>query len=242
VLLDAATALNVNQQSGAALNRTSLFFANDSNVYSWLNYTNIPSGVHNITWAWFTPQNTLYYNGTYMVPSSGGNGGQTWSFLGINGHNVSSLLGAWQVNVYVDGSKSLVQTFTVNASVSYPHPRFSATDAAISRAFNSTSAMPINRTLSISVNETAVYSWINFTYVPCPLHNVTFVWITPQKTNYFNTSTTIPDPGSGKFWYSYTVYDDIFVQGHNAAQSTGTWEVDIYVDGIKILIQTFTLQ
>jgi hypothetical protein len=230
----------VNTASGAALNETSLFFTNDSNVYSWLSYSNVPPTTHNITWAWFTPQNALYYNATYIVPNTG-NSGETWSYLAISGNPPASKLGVWQVNIFVDGAKSVVQTFTINATSSFPKQRFSGTDSAISTAFNSSSVTPINRTLAISVSNTAVYSWVNFTYVPSPSHNVTFVWVTPQKTTYFNTSVTIPDPGAGKFWYAYTAYDNIFVNGHNAAQMTGVWEVDIYVDGTKILIQTFTI-
>jgi len=193
---------------------------------------------------WFSPQKSIYYNQSVIIPDPGA--GRIWTsymvydLIFVSGHQAAQMTGTWEVDIYYNGTKLLTQTFTLNATV--PTSRLTISDSAISATLNSTSKTLINRSLSISVNDPSVYTWVNFTYVPSPSHNVTFVWLTPQKTLYFNTSITIPDPGAGKFWYSYSVYDDIFVQGHQAAQMTGTWEVDIYVDGTLILRQPFTIQ
>ncbi len=143
------------------------------------------------------------------------------------------------MDIYFNGAKLWSQTFTLNATVP---PRIQIADSAVSPNFNSTSHYPVNRTLNITANATDVYSWVNFTSVPAPSHNVTWVWLTPQKSEYFASSGIIPGPGSGRIWSQYSVWDDVFVSGHQAAQLLGVWEVDIYVDGSKVLIQTFIIQ
>ena len=103
---------------------------------------------------------------------------------------------------------------------------------------NSTTGVPINRTASFSHNSLAVYSWLNFTNVPRPEHNVTWLYVMPNGTLYYNGTAMTTDPGVGYTWSSWAVYSYIHISGYQAANVTGTWTVDIYVDGRPSLSRT----
>ena len=239
---DSTTSLGLNSTTDGPINRTSLFSVNDARVYSWVNFTNVLSPNHNVTFAWLTPQKALYFNASTTLPDPGN--GSYWQYyvlyddIFVAGHSPANNTGTWEVDIYLDSVKLWTQTFTINSTVP---ARLQIADAAISQEFNSTSHEPLNRTLYIAPNETAVYSWIRFTNVPSPSHNVTWVWLTPQKTEYFNSTAVIPDPGAGQLWIAYNTWDSIFINGHSAASLPGLWEVDVYVDGSRVLIQTFSM-
>jgi hypothetical protein len=114
-------------------------------------------------------------------------------------------------------------------------------DSTTAQSLDQSTSQPVNRTQTFSVNDPAVYSWVKLVNIPSPSHNVTWVWISPNQTNYFTNSNSIPDPGQGKTWSSYYAWSNIYVAGHSAAQMQGTWEVDVYIDGTSYLTQYFSL-
>ena len=114
-------------------------------------------------------------------------------------------------------------------------------DSTTAQSVDSSTSQPINRSQTFSSSDSSVYSWVELGNIPPPTHNVTWVWIGPSGATYFDTSYTIPDPGSGKVWTSYNVWSSIYVEGHPAAQMSGLWEVDIYVDGSYFAYQLFTI-
>lgn len=106
---------------------------------------------------------------------------------------------------------------------------------------NSTIGVPINRTTSFSSSSPAVYSWLNFTNVPGPEQNVTFAFLEPDGTLYYNATVMIPDPGYRVQWPWWTAATYINIAGYPAANVTGAWKVDVYVDGRLSLVQSFTI-
>jgi len=66
--------------------------------------------------------------------------------------------------------------------------------------------------------------------------------LTPQKHIYYNTSDIIPDPGKGRSWSEYYVWSWIDVRGHVPSQLTGVWVVEVFVDGVKVLVQSFSIR
>jgi peptide/nickel transport system substrate-binding protein len=66
--------------------------------------------------------------------------------------------------------------------------------------------------------------------------------LTPQKHIYYNTSDIIPDPGKGRSWSEYYMWSWIDVRGHVPSQLTGAWVVEVFVDGVKVLVQSFSIR
>jgi len=102
--------------------------------------------------------------------------------------------------------------------------------------------LPLRRTQSFSVDDASVYSWLKLVDVTSPTHNVTWVWLTPQKHVYYNTSVIIPDLGKGRSWSEYYVWSRIDVRGYAPSQLTGFWTVEILIDDAKVLVQSFSIK
>jgi hypothetical protein len=244
-LADAVTSMGYNSTTGAAINRTSLFSVGDNEVVSYLNITNISSPSHNVTWFWLAPSGSVYYNGTLTIPDPGA--GKTWTYytslstISVSGHEAATLPGKWSIAIYFDNTWLINQTFTINPSSSIPTPRLTIGGSALAINVSSVTNSTSNRSVYYSTNSSSVYSWLNFTNVPSPTHNVTFVWLTPQRTLYFNTSYIIPSPSSGP-WSNVAVWSGIFISGQKASRLTGLWMVEVYVDGSILLTQPFVIE
>ncbi|QQG48203.1 MAG: hypothetical protein HY247_05450 [archaeon] len=114
-------------------------------------------------------------------------------------------------------------------------------DFATTQSVDQATNLPINRTQTFSVLDQSVYSWLKFVNVPSPSHNITWVWLDQNFSDFYRTSYTIPDPGQGMTWRSYYAWSFIQVAGHPAAMKQGLWEVDVYVDGKLVENQLFTI-
>ncbi|MBM3897245.1 MAG: hypothetical protein FJ358_01795 [Thaumarchaeota archaeon] len=114
-------------------------------------------------------------------------------------------------------------------------------DQAIAKGIDDRTNLPVQRTDSFDVNDLYVYSWVKFVDVPSPAHNLTWVWFTPQLHQYSKVSLTTRDPGAGRVWSTYYTWSAIKVNGSEAAHIQGFWQVEVYVDGTKILTQVFSI-
>jgi hypothetical protein len=210
-------------------------------MISWENFTNIPPAGETASWSWFTPAGNSFANVSVMLPSS--SQGYFWytayGRLHIRGHTAATLPGTWHVEVGLNGVQVANQTFTIQ-SAALPPP-LTIGDSTLAMGVNSTTGVPINRTASFSHNSFAVYSWLNFTNVPRPAHNVTWVYVMPNGTLYYNGTDMTTDPGAGYTWSSWAVYSYIHISGYSAANVTGTWTVEIYLDDRPSLTQNFTI-
>jgi hypothetical protein len=110
-----------------------------------------------------------------------------------------------------------------------------------SKGVNPTTYQPIDSTQNFSTGDAAIYSWVEFVNVYSPSHNVTWVWLTPQRHVYATSNATISDPGKGNYLPSAFYYAQINVTGTKAAQLPGSWQVEVYVDGAISLLQNFSI-
>jgi len=114
-------------------------------------------------------------------------------------------------------------------------------DSATALGVDPQTYLPLHRTQLFSVDDASVYSWLKLVDVTSPTHNVTWIWLTPQKHMYYNSSHIIPDPGKGRSWSEYYVWSRIDVRDHTPSQLTGLWVVEVLVDGVKVLVQSFSI-
>ena len=126
--------------------------------------------------------------------------------------------------------------------LSEANPDIHVGDSATALGVDSQTYLPLRRTQSFSVDDASVYSWLKLVDVTSPTHNVTWVWLTPQKHTYHNTSVIIPDAGRGRSWSEYCVWSRIDVRGYTPSQLTGFWTVEILIDDVKVLVQRFSIK
>jgi hypothetical protein len=210
-------------------------------MISWENFTNIPPAGETASWNWIAPAGNSFANASVMLPSS--SQGYFWytafGTLHIRGHTAATLPGTWHIEVSLNGAQVANQTFTIQ-STALPPP-LTIENSTLAMGVNSTTDIPVNRTTSFSHSAPAVYSWLNFTDVPRPEHNVTWLFVMPNGTLYYNSTLMTTDPGAGNIWSSWAVISYIHINGYLAANVTGAWTVDIYLDGRPSLVQNFTI-
>lgn len=113
--------------------------------------------------------------------------------------------------------------------------------SGISKGVDTSTSEPIDTTQNFTTGDAGVYSWVEFVNVYPPSHNVTWVWLTPQRHVYTTSNATISDPGEGNYWPSLFYYSHVNVSGSIVAQLPGSWEVEVYVDGAVSLLQNFSI-
>jgi len=114
---DSATAQGVNTTTYQPINRTQTFKATDLYVYSWVEFVNVVSPSHNVTWVWKTPWGQVYtsFSATIPDPGSGRHYPKyfNYGYIDLAGYRSALLPGAWQVDILTDGTLDLVQNFTI---------------------------------------------------------------------------------------------------------------------------------
>jgi len=141
----------------------------------------------------------------------------------------------------ISSSSNSPTSTSTSTSTSTVHQPFSLADNATAEGVDQSSNAPLGRTTSFYVTDSAVYSWLKFVNVQPPSHNVTWVWLTPQKHIYYNCSYIIPNLGSGSYYPEYYLWCNIRITDSTPSYIVGTWEVDFYTDGAKLLVQTFSI-
>jgi len=130
---------------------------------------------------------------------------------------------------------------TANTNTSTVIQPLSLEDNATAEGVNHDSGTPIGRTTSFSVTDRMVYSWLEFVNVKTPSHNITWVWLTPQKHLFYNYSYIIPDPGPNKCWPEFHLWCSIYITNSTPSCILGTWEIDVYINGTRLLVQEFNI-
>jgi predicted Zn-dependent protease len=443
-IADSATTTGIGTVDSSPLDRTEAFLSSDDRIYSWILLSNVPPPTHNVTWVWITPQMNVYTTFTSILEDPGPGRFwttyRTWTWIHVDGFEPSHMLGYWQIEVYLDGVRSLVQAFSISETATplqpmygfyWPNrditvyiqpeparvrqevieamvqwnysqawfqrsyvldarspfnlvvstdpssnikvtfnqtqtdpnalgyanfrwffdssrrvttvtcsitmaltkmdgtvvnsaglenlaqhelghclgldhverrgdtmnpksvlfsdlhtpstlnlyalseisrrvnidavsesysltnlieyvksPRYTGqpvngslqiADHAAAKGVDSESFLPINRTGSFSVHDLRVYSWLKLANISRPSHLVTWLWFTPQGEEYAKVSLAIPDPGPGKSWPTYFAWHYIFIEGYGAAELPGSWKVEVYVDGLRRVIESFLL-
>ncbi|MCK4410682.1 hypothetical protein KAV67_00210 [Candidatus Bipolaricaulota bacterium] len=99
---------------------------------------------------------------------------------------------------------------------------------------------PIGITYSFSVDAEVAISWINLGPVDRS-HEVLWEWYSPDNEFYSTWSEMLEDPGEDYYWEEYPIWDWIDIADYEASQMPGEWRVDIYLDGILVLTENFTI-
>lgn len=100
-----------------------------------------------------------------------------------------------------------------------------------------------SRTHEFSVNDSRACSWLSLKNVPAgPLCGaVLWNWYSPAGDLLHSDSVNIPLPASGDYWTRYNVWSALDIAGHPAANLSGDWHVDVFLNGQKILTEYFRI-
>ena len=99
-----------------------------------------------------------------------------------------------------------------------------------------------SRTHEFSVNDSRAYSWLSLKNVRAgPLCGVVlWNWYSPAGDLLHSDSVDIP-PINGDYWSTYNVWSALDIAGHPAANLSGDWHADIFLNGQKILTEYFRI-
>jgi hypothetical protein len=114
----ALSALSPQQNStGYPFNSTLFYNSTSTEVFSYVLFSNVPTGSYNVTWDFITPQNSPF--GTVNQTLSGPAPTYALSaYLLINGHLAENDTGLWYTLIYLNdnfSSPALVQSFYISA-------------------------------------------------------------------------------------------------------------------------------
>ena len=99
----------------------------------------------------------------------------------------------------------------------------------------------ITRASTFSATTSKVYSWLELGKIDSA-HQVEWRWISPDGSLYYSYADWVPKPdGEPLDWYD--TYSYISLAGEDAANMSGKWHVDIFLDGDdqKSLTEQFTI-
>ncbi|VVB68012.1 Uncharacterised protein [uncultured archaeon] len=119
-ILDHSMASQVDESTGRATTRASIFQASDIRAYSWVKFGNI-YGAHLVEWKWYSPDGAHYESSPVAIPDSKPSFDSwewydVYAYIDIAGTNASSLPGNWHVDIFMDGQKILTEQFTIVAA------------------------------------------------------------------------------------------------------------------------------
>lgn len=97
------------------------------------------------------------------------------------------------------------------------------------------------RSHEFSVNDSRAFSWLSLKNVQAsPLCGaVLWNWYSPAGDLLHSDSVNIPLPAGRDYWSTYNIWSALDIAGHPAANLTGDWHVDVYLNGQKILTEYF---
>ncbi len=211
------------------IGETPAFNEFDTRVYVWVHLTYLYVPVR-LRWVWHRPDGTTY--GTYTSgwttdPQQQGyeywNWWKLWSWLNIQGYDVSDLEGQWTVDLYSDVGNGFQYLTSEDFVIRYDFvEHLMCQNVQSSDPWN-----PINPTNIFYQNNTRAYTWMKAEVVSIPMH-IRWDWYEPNGTQYFTFSLTSNDPGGSYFdWVKAWGWIDI--AGANASSRTGNWQVRVFV-------------
>lgn len=95
------------------------------------------------------------------------------------------------------------------------------------------------RTNTFSSTDSRAYSWLSLANVGAG--TAEWIWYSPDGSQYYTGTVDIPAPTSGATWGVYNVWDYINIAGSDAANLPGNWQVDVFLDGSKLLTEQFSV-
>lgn len=97
------------------------------------------------------------------------------------------------------------------------------------------------RTHRFSVNDSRAYSWLSLKNVQAgPLcGSFLWNWYSPAGDLLHSDSVSIPMPTSGDYWSIYNVWSALDIARHPAANLSGDWHADVFLNGQKIITEYF---
>ena len=117
---------------------------------------------------------------------------------------------------------------------------FTILDHSMASDVDESTKSVITRTQKFSVNNSKAYSWLSLRNVP-GAGTVWWYWYSPAGDMLHTDKVKIPMPTSGERWSTYNVLSHIDIVGNDAANLSGNWHVDVYLDGNKILTEDFSI-
>jgi hypothetical protein len=116
----------------------------------------------------------------------------------------------------------------------------SVLDHTISGQMDENRAQPLDRNNRFSSSDQAVYSWLSLGPVG-EAHTVEWMWYSPSGRQFTSDTAQIPSPSGIRAWSHYDLYAYLPIAGTSLAAMPGSWRVDIYLDGRKVLQEPFTI-
>ncbi len=99
-------------------------------------------------------------------------------------------------------------------------------------SINESTKSVIGRTNTFSSNDSKAYSWLRLRNVGAGA--VWWEWWSPAGNLLYNDRVDIPTPTSGDHWSAYNLWSHIDIAGHDAANLSGDWHVDVLLKGQKL--------
>jgi Flp pilus assembly protein TadD len=112
-------------------------------------------------------------------------------------------------------------------------------DHSMASSVNESTKSAIGRTYKFSSNDSKAYSWLRLGNVGADA--VWWEWWSPAGHLLYNDRVDIPSPTSGDHWSAYNLWDHIDIAGHDAANLSGDWHVDVLLKGQKLLTEDFSI-
>ena len=114
-------------------------------------------------------------------------------------------------------------------------------DHSMASQVNEETGEVIARASTFSATTSKVYSWLELWTIDAA-HQVEWRWISPDGSLYYSYVDWIPKPDRGPL-DSYDTYSYISIAGEDAANMSGKWHIDIFLDGDdqKSLTEQFTI-
>jgi Flp pilus assembly protein TadD len=110
-------------------------------------------------------------------------------------------------------------------------------DYSMASSVNESTRSAIDRTHQFSGNDSQAYCWLRLGNVGAGA--VWWEWWSPAGDLLYNNWVDIPEPTSGDRWSAYNLWDHIDIAGHDAANLSGDWHVDVLLEGQKLLTEDF---
>jgi len=118
-LISHKTAKNIESEYPSdPIDPTNYFSPSDNSAWSWLEVGPI-TGIHQIEWQFIEPdgRDTVYFDATTVIGDAGAHDWwKAWDGIYIKGYLPATMLGAWRVDVKIDGVAAFSDLFTVSNS------------------------------------------------------------------------------------------------------------------------------
>lgn len=118
LVADHATCTNVSTETGRCPDgtETDVFASDDDRAVSQVEFGSVTTN-HTVSWTWYAPSGDQYHSAEVVVNEDDRNrsGVNAWSLIDLQGTEAANVTGEWTVEVAVDGTPVLEQSFVVES-------------------------------------------------------------------------------------------------------------------------------